>query len=271
MYRDMQRTEGLAKKIQVELSPSARQRSMKLLVEEMKSAGVTLGVIPGRRVSSMLGAVANEPLLHIVHEYPDQFVAFAGLDVSTPEIAAREAPELMSRGFKGVVIEPGHCPSPMYADDPRIYCVYEVCQKHRIPLILMAGGNAGPDLSYSMPVHLDRVAADFPQLIIIAAHGCWPWVTEGLGVAFRRKNIYISPDMYMMNLPGASEYGAAACGFLQDQFIFASAYPMVGLSDAVACINRLPATDGVKEKLLYKNAARVLGITGGLSQEHDKH
>ena len=151
----------------------------------------------------------------------------------------------------------------MYADNPRIYCVYEVCQKHRIPVILMAGGNAGPDLSYSMPVHLDRVAADFPELILIAAHGCWPWVSEGLGVAFRRKNVFMSPDMYMINLPGASEYAAAACGFLQDQFIFATAYPMVGLSDAIEYINRLPASDDVKKKLLYENAARILGLSGG--------
>ena len=29
-------------------------------------------------------------------------------------------------------------------------------------VLIMAGGNAGPDLSFTVPVHLDRVAADPP-------------------------------------------------------------------------------------------------------------
>ena len=61
----------------------------------------------------------------------------------------------------------------------------------------MAGGNGGPDLSYSDPVHVDRVAADFPALPIVVSHGGWPWVHQILHVAYRRQNVHVSPDMYL--------------------------------------------------------------------------
>jgi hypothetical protein len=88
----------------------------------------------------------------------------------------------------------------------------------------MAGGNAGPDLTFSHPVQVDRLADRHPKLQIIAAHGSWPWVTEILGVAFRRTNVWVSPDMYLF-LPGGQMYVEAANGYLQDRFLFGTAYP----------------------------------------------
>ncbi|HEY7676436.1 MAG TPA: amidohydrolase family protein, partial [Candidatus Methylomirabilis sp.] len=116
------------------------------------------------------------------------------------------------------------------------------------------------------PVPLDHVAAEFPTLPLIAAHGCWPWVTEALHVAFRRLNVYISPDMYLVNCPGWRDYVEAANSYLQDRFLFATAYPFLPLRETVAHVRRLPFRRHVLPKVLYGNAARLLGIGEGAAK-----
>ena len=72
--------------------------------------------------------------------------------------------------------------------DRRLYPIYAHCEDHNIPIMLMGGGNTGPDVSYSSPEHIDRVLNDFPTLTVISSHGNWPWAKEIIHVAFRREN-----------------------------------------------------------------------------------
>ena len=86
----------------------------------------------------------------------------------------------------------------------------------------------GPDMSYCMPVHIQRVAMQFPQVPIVVPHAFWPWVTEGCGVAFQNSNVYLVPDFYgyIPNSPGAEEYVKAANYYLGYRLLFASSYPI---------------------------------------------
>ncbi len=84
-------------------------------------------------------------------------------------------------------MEPGALDKPCTPTDPRIYPIYDLCEQHRIPVILMLGGRAGPDITYSDPKIINRIAADFPKTNFIISHGGWPWVQQILGVCFFRK------------------------------------------------------------------------------------
>jgi predicted TIM-barrel fold metal-dependent hydrolase len=127
-------------------------------------------------------------------------------------------------------------------------------------MVIMTGGNAGPDLSYSAPVQLDRVLADFPTLQVCVSHGNWPWVHEILHVAFRRPNLYISVDMYLPNMPGSSDYLAAANGFLAERFIYGSNYPYNPVKGYAEWFRSLPLSADSMKKALYTNAARFLQL-----------
>ena len=52
-------------------------------------------------------------------------------------------------------------------------------------------GGGGLRLKYSNPIHLDDVAADFPDMTIIIAHPSWPWQDEALSVCLHKPNVYI--------------------------------------------------------------------------------
>ncbi len=259
MYANPERTHRLAGQHGLYLAQSARQRSMDLLFKEMEQAGISVGVMTGRQ-GSAYGSLSNADMLEIMKAHPGRFVALAGIDVSNHKKACQEIEQAREQGFRGVVLEPGQSPIPMHFDDRRMYPIYALCEEKKIPVQFLAGGGGGPDLSYTIPIHVDRVAVDFPGLTLIIAHGGWPWVTEMLGVAYRRPNVYLSPDQYLINLPGWQDYVQAANFYLQDRFLFGSSYPFLPVVETVEHYRKLPFTPAVLEKTLHANAARVLGL-----------
>jgi hypothetical protein len=52
-------------------------------------------------------------------------------------------------------------------------------------------GGGGIRLKYSNPLHLDDVAADFPDMPIVLAHPSFPWQEEALSVATHKPQVYI--------------------------------------------------------------------------------
>jgi uncharacterized protein len=266
MYANAARRDRLTRMHGFEPAPSAQQRSMPLLLKEMDRAGITMGVVVGR-LSTAFGSVSNDDVAGIVAAYPGRFVGAASIDPSSRSGALAEISRAVAAGFRIINIEPASYPTPMLADDRRLYPVYAHCEALRVPVIIMAGGSAGPDLGYTEPVHLDRVAADFPSLRIVVSHGGWPWVHQVLHIAYRRPNIYVSPDQYLANMPGMNDYVSAADGFLSDRFLYGSSYPFTPADKYAEWFRALPIRPESMEKALFRNAAELLGLD--LSQVAD--
>jgi len=225
----------------------------------MDAAGVTCGVVMGR-YSGLYGSVSNQDVAAIVSMWPGKFIGIGSVDPSNRRKAIAQIDEALALGLKGINIEPGSYPEAMYADDRRLYPIYAYCEDKGIPMSLMAGGSAGPDLSYTNPVHIDRVAGDFPDLKIAITHGAWPWVHQILHVAYRRPNVYLSPDQYLCGMPGSDDYIRAANGCLAERFLFASSYPFIGVKMYADWFRALPIEPALLPQLMYGNAARFLGI-----------
>ena len=258
-FRQPERFQAFNRKLGFEPAPSALAQSIDTLFEEMDAVGVVRGVIIGR-VSRTLGNTDNDGIAEICRKYPDRFSGFAAVDPLNRRAAMDEIERIVKIGLKGLNIEPGQYRIPLMADDRRLYPVYALCEDLGLPIVLMTGGNPGPDLGYTFPVALDRVAAEFPKLSIIVSHGNWPWVHEALHIAFRRPNVYLSPDMYLFGLPGSADYVQAADTYLADQFIYASAYPLTPLKPYAERFLALPIRPESMEKVLYKNATRLLKL-----------
>lgn len=259
MYTNPARRDRFTRQLGLEPAPSAVAQSMDRLLDEMAAVDVVHGVITARN-SGFLGSVSNADVAAIVDAYPGKFSAVAAIDPTHRKAAIEAIDAALAQGFRGVTIEPGAYPVPIYADDRTLYPIYAHLEDRGVPTVIMTGGNAGPDLSYSHPVQLDRVAADFPDLRIVVSHGNWPWVSEIIHVAFRRPNVYISPDMYLYNMPGMNDYLRAADSFLADRFIFATAYPLVPLADYTRWFVGLDLKPENMRKCVYQNAATLLGI-----------
>ena len=238
------------------------ERSMDAFLAEMDEAQIDLGVVVGRCAPPPFNGVENEDIAELIAAYPDRLVGVGAVDVLGDDAVA-EVERLAERGFKGVAFD-----NPwwgIYDDDERLYPIYEKAAEIGLFAIFTSSIFLGPDMSYSDPIHLQRVARDFGNWKMVISHGCWPWTTNVCGIAFQHTNIYLMPDLYLNipNTPGADEYVKAANYYLGYRLIHASSYPVRPLGESLEMFKQLPfASDEIRDRCLGENAARLLGLSG---------
>lgn len=241
-----------------QMPESARKFSMDLLLKEMDEAGVRVGVVPIRKEND------NDDIARLEKDYPGRFVGMAHIDPFDGEAALAEIDKYAVNGpAKGIMLEPGQIflQDSMCPNDQRMYPIYEYCQEKKVVITLAFGGLFGRALKYYNPADLDEVARAFPDLKIVLTHGGFPYTTETCWIAYHRPNIYLSPDFWMFSKnPGFHNYVTAVNNYLQDQMIFGTCYPAVSHSWAIDDLIRSGVKEEVLDKLLWGNAARLLGL-----------
>ncbi len=207
----------------------------------------------------------NEEVAQIAAANADILIPFASIDPAKGRLGAREARRLMRDfGIKGFKFHPTQM--GFFPNDRSAYPLYQaIADEGGIALFHtgqtgvgsgMRGGN-GMRLKYSNPMHLDDVAVDFPDMIIVAAHPSFPWQDEALAVAQHKPNVYIdlsgwSPKYFPENL---IRY---ANSLLQHKMLFGSDWPMIAPEKWLAAFDAAPFKDEVRRLILKENALRIL-------------
>ncbi len=237
---------------------SVTKFSMDALIKEMDEAGIGIGMV------SMRAGNDNHDIDLIKQEYPGRFLGMAHINPCDGAKALADIDEFVINGAADTIImEPGQffIEEPMPADDPRLYPIYEKCEKENIIVTLTFGGLFCAKLENYNPIFIDRIAVDFPKLKIVITHGGWPYVTEICHVGYQRKNVNICPDYYMFNFnPGYDQYVLAANHILKNQILFGSCFPSKPLDFAMQNIQNIGLTPDALEHVLYHNSARLLGL-----------
>ena len=259
LYKDSARRDRITRMHGFEPAPSAVAKSIDLMLAEMDAAGITTALLPAR-LSSRLGSVSNEDVAAVVAKYPGRFVGAGAIDPADRRRAQESIAAAARAGLRAINLEPGSYAQPLHVDDGRMFPLYGTCEDLGLPVVIMAGGSAGPDLGYTNPVGVDRVAAHFPNLPIVVSHGGWPWVHQILHVAYRRSNVYVSPDQYLANMPGMLDYVDAINGFLSERFIYGSSYPFLPMDACLTWFRSLPIGPQAMQRALYENAAALLKL-----------
>lgn len=261
IYKDRQRTMGMIKAQGYTPSKSLVDASFDAFLAELKESGIDVCVVPGRYTTPAYGQVPNDDLAELSRRYPGKFLCFAAVNANAPDAAEKLEEAVRDLGLAGLNLDAGFHDPPQYVDDQVFKPLYERCSDLQVPILITYSGHAGPDIGYADPVRLDRVAAAFPKLPIVVVHAAWPWIPQIFGVAFRRPNVYLSPDMYMVNMPGSGLYVEAANGVLQDRIFFGSGYPFLPLKEAVAYYENLPLTPAASRAVMGNNAARLFKLS----------
>jgi len=237
------------------------------LLSEMDEADIAWGVVMGRQSAPPHGIIPNREIAAFVGKHRDRFVGFAGIDLRNIDKAIEDLEGYArSDEFKGISIEPGAGFTPLYSDAPCLFPLYERAQELELPLSITLSGYlsamAGHPTSYGNPSSVAVVARKFPKLKIVVSHAAWPNVMPMLEVAFLHDNVYVSPDLYMNHIhtPGAHEYINAAKFYLADRLLFGTAYPSRPLKESVEGFHQWGLDKELAEKILHKNAARLMGM-----------
>jgi hypothetical protein len=211
--------------------------------------------------------ISNEEIAELAHKESDVAIPFASIDPARGAEGVREARRLIKDfGVKGFKFHPSV--QGFFPNDRVAYPLYEVIAEARLPALFHTGqtgvgagqrGGGGIRLKYSHPMHLDDVAADFPDMPIILAHPSFPWQEEALSVATHKPQVYIdlsgwSPKYFP---PILVQY---ANTLLKDKVLFGSDYPVLTPERWIAEFQKLEIKPEVRPLIMKMNAARLLKL-----------
>ena len=221
---------------------------------EVSKALISAWVAPGNVM------ISNNEVAGFVSEFPDRLVGIGSVDISRPMPAVAEVRRCIKElGFKGIRVLPWLWERP--PTDRLFYPVYAACYEFGVPFCTQIG-HTGPLMPSEMgrPIHLDRVALDFPELVIVAGHIGYPWTDEAVAVATKHVNVHIDTSAWT-----ARRYPAQLVDWLRTngarKVLFGSNYPMITPTKALDGLKELGLAPETKELFLGGNAVRVYGLS----------
>ena len=231
-----------------------RERRMAAVVFTV-DATTSLGYAPNAQEDLLAGASRNA----------DTLIPFGSVDPWDPGVLGRIA-ELAGQGVRGWKFHPSL--QAFNPADERHRPMFGALADLGLPLIVHTGqtgigaqtpGGYGIRLGFSNPIHLDDVAAAFPDLQIVMAHPSVPWQEEAISVATHKRNVWIdlsgwSPKYFPEPLVRQMN------SLLQDRVLFGTDYPLLHPDRWMRDFEALELKDSVRPKILKDNAVRLLGL-----------
>ena len=245
----------------------AKREGIEQFSDLVDEAGISYAVVKARDVETTHGLkIPNEYVAELIKQYPKRLLGMAGVDPLKGHKAVEELDHAVKDlGLRGLNL--WSFEYNLYPHDKRMYPLYEKCIELNIPVSMESSMHFSTKayMDLSKPIYLDYIAVDFPELKIVGATPGWPWVSELVGVAWRHPNVYIATSstraIYLMKQGmGYEPLLQLGNSLLQDKIIYASGFPSVPLKRNLDELRQLPLKDEVKEKWLFRNAAKLLNI-----------
>ncbi len=237
------------------------------LIREMDEAEVTKAVLHAEYEFENPHSL-NDRVSKMIDKYPDRFVGFASVD---PREGVIQAVHELKRAVEdmhliGLNLQP--FVYDMYPNDKKLYPLYAKCVELEVPVAIHCGINYSPfhTIDYDRPIYLDEILCDFPDLKLVALHAGWPWVGELIAIMRKHPNVYlefggIAPKYIGMGgKAGWDPLLQFANSLLQDRVLFGTDWPIISFKRVVEEFKELPLKEKVKEKILYRNTVRLLGL-----------
>lgn len=155
------------------------------------------------------------------------------------------------------------------ADDPAFSPYYDIAEAAKRPVLVMVGytgsgaghpGGGGQILEMAHPRYIDILAAQRPNLTIIAGRPAWPWQDEMIAVMLHKPNVWNElhgwtpkylTDSLKHDIPRR----------LKNRIMFGADYPLFTYERLMNDWRALGYSDDVLGKVMTGNAARLFGLT----------
>jgi len=194
---------------------------------------------------------------------PRRLLAFGSVHPKFVFDAAAEVERLKKIGIRGLKVHPSHqlfAPNEYRNGLGPLRAMYERAQALGLPVMIHTGTSIFPGARnvYAQPILADDVSVDFPDLVVILAHGGRPlWMNEAFFLVRLHKNMYmdisgIPPHRLMEHFPRIEE--------IADKVLFGTDWPgpgVPGIRGNIEKFRALPISPAAQQKILYDNAARL--------------
>jgi predicted TIM-barrel fold metal-dependent hydrolase len=197
---------------------------------------------------------------------PRRLLAFGSVHPRYAADAGAEVDRLAKIGIRGLKVHPSHqlfAPNAYRDGLGPLAAIYERAQANGLPVMIHTGTSIFPGARnlYAQPILADDVAVDYPDLVIILAHGGRPlWMEEAFFLVRRHKNMYmdisgIPPQKLMEYFPRLEE--------IAGKVLFGTDWPGPGVPGVRGNIEKfraLPLSEAAQRKILYDNAAALFPV-----------
>ena len=198
---------------------------------------------------------SNDEVAELLQQYPGRFIGLARISGLHGMRGVREL-ETRVREQKFHALGVSALVDGIPASDRRYYPLYAKAVELGIPVRVYSSMNYATDRPYDLghPRHLDQVAIDFPELTLIA-------------LVRRHPKLHLDTSAHRARYLGQAGSGWEMLmqfgnPLIQDKVLVGLSAGLVGQphETLIQEYMALPLKDTVKEKWLYRNAARVFGF-----------
>ena len=229
-------------------------------ISQMQEAGIDKVVL---LTGSTNAHVRNKALDGIINQYPDKLIGFGGFDVNLGLEAVPDMEYTVNElGFKGFKLVPSTL--RLNLNDRKLYPFYGKAEELGVPVLIHTGSALlmGLRTRYEHPLLVDDVAFDFPELKIICAHMGGYQFMDCLSMLVRHPNVYADLSFFPLHpLYGELIPWKLLEKTVPDKLLLGSDYaPGQTPAEAVMAVNSLPISRGFKEKILGRNAKKLLSL-----------
>ncbi len=218
----------------------------------------TAGVMPFERAAD-------------INRFHPELIPIANLNPNYHTDCAASFDAQLAKGARALKIHPIH--GYFFANDPRLYPIYERCQAEGMAVMFHAGTSLfqGCKMRYSDPYTFDDVINDFPGMKVVLCHGgrgFWYQIAEFLAKRFDNVFIDVSglpPEKLLDYFPSMKRFSR--------KFLYGSDFPGVpGIRKNFAIIADILRDDEAVANIGFRNAYDLFGFwKEGLFEERDRN
>ena len=138
------------------------------------------------------------------------------------------------------------------------------------PVMIHVGINwaRGARIKYSMPLLVEDVAFDFPDLNIVLARKGWPWVLDTVALLLKYPNVYCDTAGHVLDTPKEFVNFELARQIpvstversLRDKLLFGSDYPRISIKKMVDAVKSLDLSEECFGLIFTENAKKILNL-----------
>jgi uncharacterized protein len=256
------------------LRPYARLNGLRYDLEELLEQMEESGVVRALLLSPPMAGgkpLPNPQVVRLCERSRDAL--FPVFTVEPEKGAVREALALAKeeRGLvKGFKVWLGY--RRVFAGDEVFAPLYDYAEEHGLPVLFHTGDTATStgSLVHAHPLTLDEVANEREGLKIVVCHLGNPWVLDAAELLYKHPNVFADISglvvggggyrteyarMLAQRISEAAYYAGGA-----EKLVFGTDYPVETHESGLSLVSMLGVTQADKEKILWRNAARLYSI-----------
>jgi predicted TIM-barrel fold metal-dependent hydrolase len=176
---------------------------------------------------------------------------------------------LQDGSVRGLKLYPGY--EPFYPSDPKLDPVYRLAADAKVPVMIHSGDTFTPKgkVKYSLPLHVDEVAVDHPDVNFVICHIGNPWIRDCMEVVYKNKNVYTDiSGLVLGNFSDRFEQFMSKqlqdmllYGVEPDNVLFGTDWPISSMESYIEFMEELKIPEKEKRKIMFENSAELFKLS----------